>query len=125
MRADQSMGKLLAFMRREADAHGLVKDMSQDEMGKRVGLAGRRAWHALALLIKTGAITVVTRGTGGRQSVYRIGAPTPEPVREYKPIGIESVVRHIPNRNWLGGPGALPTVEISLARVRFLERTSA
>ncbi len=125
MKSDQSMAKLLAFLRREADANGLVKDISQDEMGKRVGLAGRRAWHALALLIKTGAITIVTRGTGGRPSVYRVGIPAPEPVREYKPSGIESVVRHIPNHNWLGAAGTAPTIEISLPRVRFLERTRA
>ncbi len=123
MRSDQSMAKVLAGLQSLADPTGLVWGVSQDVLGKLVHIPGRGVGYALALLAKAGSITLVIKGQGRQKAVYRIGAdvPPPEPVREYKPSGIESVTRHLPNRNWLGAGNDLPTIEISVARVRFLE----
>ncbi len=123
MRSDQSMALVLAVLQSQADASGLVWGVSQDDLGKQAGLKGRGVGYALELLIKAGAITLISEGKGRQKALYRLGAPAPEPVREYKPSGIESVTRHVFNRNWLGAADTMPTIEISVARVRFLEGT--
>ncbi len=123
MRSDQSMALVLAFMQSQADADRIVRGISQEELGKQAGMPGRGAGYALELLIKAGAIVLLTKGKGSKKSTYQLGVPASEPVREYEPSGIESVVRHISNRNWLGASDSIPTIEISVARVRFLEGT--
>ncbi len=117
------MAKVLAFMQSQADADGLVWGMSQDEMGRQMGINARGVGYAQELLIKSGQISLIIEGKGRQKAMYRIGSSVlpPEPVRKYKPHGIESVTRHIPNRNWLGAGMEIPTIEISVARVRFLE----
>ncbi len=123
MRADQSTAKVLAGLQSLADASGLVWGVSQEVLGKLVHIPGRGVGYALDLLQKAGAITLIIKGQGRQKAMYRIGAhtPPPEPIREYAPHGIEAVTRHVANRNYTGTGDMLPTVEISLARVRFLE----
>ncbi len=123
MRADQSMAKVLAGLQSLADPSGLVWGVSQEILGAMVNIPGRGVGYALELLQKAGAISLIIKGQGRQKAMYRINAsvPPPEPVREYAPHGIEAVTRHLPNRNYTGTGDMLPTVEISVARVRFLE----
>ncbi len=123
MRADQSMAKVLAGLQSLADASGLVWGVSQDALGKLVNIPARGVGYALDLLIKAGAISLIIEGKGRQKAMYRVGVsvPPPEPIREYTPHGIEAVTRHIANRNFAGSGDVLPTIAISLARVRFLE----
>ncbi len=121
MRGDQAQAKLLVYLQSKADAGGLIWGIPHSRMSREAGLGNGSVSYAIDGLIKAGAITLIIRGTGRQKAMYRLGEPTPEPVREYKPSGIESVTRHISNRNWLGAADSIPTIEISVARVRFLE----
>ncbi len=123
MRADQSMAKVLAGMQSMADADGLVRGMSQDAIGRLVGIPGRAIGYALEQLIKAGAVSRVVEGKGRQKAMYRIGAsvPPPGPVCEYEPSGIESITWRVANGNYLGFGGGQPFHEVSLARVKFLE----
>ncbi len=121
MRGDQTQAKLLAYMQSKADAGGLIWGIPHSRMSREAGLGHGSVSYAVDGLIKAGSITLIVRGTGRQKAMYRLGAPTAEPVRDIKPSGIESVTRHISNRNWLGASDSIPTIEISVARVRFLE----
>ncbi len=123
MRGDQAQAKLLAYLQSQADAGGLIWGIPHSIMSREAGLGNGSVSYAIDGLIKAGAITLIVRGTGRQKAMYRLGAPKPEPVREYEPSGIESVTRHVFNRNWLGAADSMPTIEISVARVRFLEGT--
>ncbi len=123
MRGDQAQAKLLAYLQSQADAGGLIWGIQHSRMSREAGLGNGSVSYAIDGLIKAGAITLIVRGTGRQTAMYRLGAPAPEPVREYKPSGIESVTRRVFNRNWLGAADTMPTIEISVARVRFLEGT--
>ncbi len=123
MRSDQTQAKLLAYLQSQADAGGLIWGIPHSRMSREAELGDGSVSYAVDGLIKAGELTLLVRGSGRQKAMYRLGAPKPEPVREYEPSGIESVVRHIPNRNWLGASDSMPTIEVSVARVRFLEGT--
>ncbi len=112
--------KVLDAMTARADAHGMIRGVRVIDIARQLRVSNAEVSPAIKALIAAGTLTRVSLANNHGPVVYRLGG---EPAADAPISSIEAVTRHISNRNWMGASDAIPTIEISVARVRFLEGT--
>ncbi len=107
---------VIDVFRDNADPNGIVSGISVRDFSRRYHIHDGTLSNAISSLIEDGRVEMVERTRGNIPAIYRLTGTTPE-----SDCPIESVVRMVPNRKYDGCSGSLPTIAVSVARVKFLE----
>ncbi len=110
---------VLRYMQARANGEGDIHGATLRIIAGALNIKRDSVLRALNLLVKRAGLSRTDPGRS-RTPVYRITAAS-IPAAVTLPPTFESVIRYMPNRNFCGCSDALPTIAISLPRVRFLE----